>query len=334
MIRTKLPSHEHPLYSMPWVHQCNGCCWVGGYNKDGYCCYEFSIFLHKECAKSSLEINHPSHTEHPLHLSFSEHKDCKLCGQHVFLMFYYCPICDFVVDTACARNPPPDVIEYPKAHEHSLVLHKEDIGDLCNFCKEPISRFLYKCYQRQLKFHFECCMLSLEINYPRHPKHSVKLLVRKDHSFSDGECRFCGEELGRRFYHCSICKFSVDIACVRDPPPLKILFSKAHEHQLNLMPRDISYTCDACGMLGDRSPYSCQQCDFMIHQNCIDLPELSRSIVTTIAFIGVFNLLLGVGHVEFVTKMLIGPMGRILARFVLIMLFILNVQQDIVYGIS
>ncbi|KAG2249595.1 hypothetical protein Bca52824_089223 [Brassica carinata] len=70
-------------------------------------------------------------------------------------------------------------------------------------------------------------------------------------------------------YHCSICKFSVDVDCMRDPPPLAIFFSKAHEHQLNLIPRKISFDCDACGMAG-----SCQQCDFMIHQSCTDLLEI------------------------------------------------------------
>ncbi|XP_018467800.2 uncharacterized protein LOC108839543, partial [Raphanus sativus] len=68
--------------------------------------------------------------------------------------------------------------------------------------------------------------------------------------------------------------FSVDVDCVRDSPPLAILFPKAHEHQLSLTPRKISFDCDACGMAGDRNPYSCQQCDFMIHQSCIDLPEI------------------------------------------------------------
>ncbi|KAL0833971.1 hypothetical protein Bca101_085860 [Brassica carinata] len=117
-------------------------------------------------------------------------------------------------------------------------------------------------------------MLALEIDYPYHPKHPLKILTKEEHHFSDGKCLICGEELRLKFYHCSICKFSVDVGCVRDPPPLTILFPKAHEHQLSLTPRKISFDCDACGMAGDRSPYSCQQCYFMIHQSCIDLPEI------------------------------------------------------------
>ncbi|CAN6968002.1 unnamed protein product [Brassica oleracea var. botrytis] len=279
MNRIKLPTHKHPLYPTPWVRSCSGCYRENDCTKDGYRCYECKIFFHKECAESSLEINHPSHPEHPLHLSIPEYyyesKNCKLCGQTLINMFYHCPLCKFVVDTACIKNPPPDVIEHPKAHKHSLVHLINYYHGTCDFCEEKYcDRYLYKCSQCQLKFHFECSNLPLEITHPFHRKHPLKFLTREEHYFLDGKCRICGDELGRRFYNCSICKFSVDVACVKNPPPLTILFAKAHDHQISLIPRIISFNCDACGLAGDRSPYSCQQCDFMIHQSCIDLPEI------------------------------------------------------------
>ncbi|CAH8326678.1 unnamed protein product, partial [Eruca vesicaria subsp. sativa] len=126
-----------------------------------------------------------------------------------------------------------------------------------------------------MAFHFECSNFPLEITHPFHPKHPLKFLTPVEHNFSDGECGICGNHLWKRFYYCSICKFSVDGSCVKNPPPLTIrLFPKAHDHQISLMPRIISFKCDACGFPGDRSPYSCQQCYFMIHQSCIDLPEI------------------------------------------------------------
>ena len=279
MNRIKLPTHKHPLYPTPWVRSCSGCYRENDCTKDGYRCYECKIFFHKECAESSLEINHPSHPEHPLHLSipekFYESKNCKLCGKTLVNMFYHCPLCKFVVDTVCIKNPPPDVIEHPKAHKHSLVHLINYYHGTCDFCEEKFcDRYLYKCSQCQLKFHFECSNLPLEITHPFHRKHPLKFLTREEHYFLDGKCRICGDELGRRFYNCSICKFSVDVACVKNPPPLTILFAKAHDHQISLIPRIISFNCDACGLAGDRSPYSCQQCDFMIHQSCIDLPEI------------------------------------------------------------
>ncbi|CDY63460.1 BnaCnng42150D [Brassica napus] len=278
MIRIKLPTHKHPLYPTPWVSRCKGCPRRGGYVKDGYRCYECAISFHKECAEAILEIHHPSHHAHPLSLVFKRRgpKNCKLCGVYLYNSKYYqCSICDFVVHTACAKNPPPNVIEYPKAHEHSLVIAK-DLSDFkCDFCGEEIQgSYRYRCSPCRLEFEIGCSMLALEIDYPYHPKHPLKFLTKEEHHFSDGKCLICGEELGLKFYHCSICKFSVDVSCVRDPPPLTVLFPKAHEHQLSLTPRKISFDCDACGMAGDRSPYSCQQCYFMIHQICIDLPEI------------------------------------------------------------
>ncbi|KAH0901291.1 hypothetical protein HID58_040794, partial [Brassica napus] len=267
----KLPTHKHPLYPTPWVSRCEGCPRRGGYVKDGYRCYECAISFHKECAEATLEIHHPSHHAHPLSLKY-----CKLCGEDLFDKIYYqCSICDFVVHTACAKNPPPNVIEYPKAHEHSLVIEKGFYHPRCNFCGGGSrDMYYYRCSLCSLNFEIRCSMLALEIDYPYHPKHPLKILTKEEHHFSDGKCLICGEELRLKFYHCSICKFSVDVGCVRDPPPLTILFPKAHEHQLSLTPRKISFHCDACGIPGDRSPYSCQQCYFMIHQSCIDLPEI------------------------------------------------------------
>ncbi|KAG5413167.1 hypothetical protein IGI04_000734 [Brassica rapa subsp. trilocularis] len=278
MIRIKLATHKHPLYPTPWVSRCEGCPRRGGYVKDGYRCYECAISFHKECAEAILEIHHPSHHAHPLSLvlEWQGLKYCKLCGEDLFNnIYYHCSICDFVVDTACAKNPPPNVIEYPKAHEHSLVIEKDLYHPRCTFCGGGTrDMYYYRCSLCSLNFEIRCSMLALEIDYPYHPQHPLKILTKEEHHFSDGKCLICGEELGLKVYHCSICKFTVDVGCVRDPPPLTILFPKAHEHQLNLTPRKISFVCDACGMEGDRSPYSCQQCYFMIHQSCIDLPEI------------------------------------------------------------
>ncbi|CAN6861411.1 unnamed protein product [Brassica oleracea] len=47
-----------------------------------------------------------------------------------------------------------------------------------------------------------------------------------------------------------------------------------HDHQLTLLPRLYSFTCNACGLKGDRSPYACFDCGFMIHQDCLALPRV------------------------------------------------------------
>ncbi|KFK38131.1 hypothetical protein AALP_AA3G073700 [Arabis alpina] len=49
---------------------------------------------------------------------------------------------------------------------------------------------------------------------------------------------------------------------------------KIHEDAFILLPREITFTCNACGLIGERNPYVCIACDLMIHKVCIDLPRV------------------------------------------------------------
>lgn len=79
-------------------------------------------------------------------------------------------------------------------------------------------------------------------------------------------CILCGEESQRVLCRCSKCNFSICIYCERNPPPLTVEHTKTHKHKLSLLARRVSFTCNVCGMEGDRSPYTCIQCSFLVHQ--------------------------------------------------------------------
>ncbi|CAN8308638.1 unnamed protein product [Cochlearia groenlandica] len=64
------------------------------------------------------------------------------------------------------------------------------------------------------------------------------------------------------------------MCCVLHPPPQSHMDLNDHCHQITLLPRLDSFTCNACGLTGDRSPYICVQCNFMIHQDCLGLPRV------------------------------------------------------------
>ncbi|CAH2069300.1 unnamed protein product [Thlaspi arvense] len=115
-----------------------------------------------------------------------------------------------------------------------------------------------------------------EIIHSYHSLHPLKFLTGKPPDYSDGKCRLCGGKVDTHshFYHCSSCNFTLDHRCAVNPPAQTLLDLKVHDHKLTLLPRLDSFTCNACGLKGDRSPYVCFQCGFMIHQDCLALPRL------------------------------------------------------------
>ncbi|CAH2065282.1 unnamed protein product [Thlaspi arvense] len=282
----KLPIHKHPLFSSSRFHgHCDACTNTQGEYYGGYRCNDSDcnlVFFHKECAESPSEINHPSHPEHPLKLTHDPPRSmCDLCGKNIYVAeapyFYHCSICDFNVDTSCARKPSfPLVVPHPNPQEPPFVFIKENQTEFgcCGVCEQPVfGAYLYGRPSCDEYVHLECINLAEKVNLPFHPSHRFELT--KSASLSgDKVCLLCGVSLERVLYYCSTCDFRVCLGCVITPPPLVIEHSRTHEHHLTLSSRQISFTCNVCGMHDDRSSYSCLPCDFMVHRSCIDLPQV------------------------------------------------------------
>ncbi|KAG7620103.1 Protein kinase C-like phorbol ester/diacylglycerol-binding domain [Arabidopsis suecica] len=296
--------HEHVM--MPWNDLRKGdCCGHLEAISDGYYCKSCDFFLHRKCGDSSEYIEHPAHFIHTLKLQSKPGHVCDLCGEGILHLCYRCEICDFDVHLYCVKHPPPEVIDISETHPHKLTLLKENIEFNCDAkCGKAGFGFPYKCHECDLAFHVDCVWNPsetkhpLEVNHTYHTLHPLKLLTSQP-DYSDGKCRLCSRKIDRLFYHCSACDFSLDMRCVLNPPSHSILDLKAHAHQLILRPRLDSFTCNACGLSGDRSPYICVQCDFMIHQECLSLPRLINinrhdHRVSHTSVLGVVNSVCGV----------------------------------------
>ncbi|CAA7051959.1 unnamed protein product [Microthlaspi erraticum] len=281
--------HKHVM--MPRKDKRKGdCCGRFEASSDGYYCKICDFFFHKTCVESSQSINHPSHLMHSLTLQDrQDHYSCTLCRRHMENLIYSCEECGFHTDLHCAMYPPPDVIDNSETHGHKLTFYKWALEYYCYAkCGSIGEGASYSCDECGLTFHSGCVdhplkpnrssevKHPLEVNHSHHPLHPLKLLKGVERpNYCDGTCRLCGKEIGDKlFYHCSSCNFTVDMRCVVSPPAPSLLNLKAHDHQLNLIPRLISFTCNACGLKGDRSPYVCIQCGFMVHQDCLDFPRL------------------------------------------------------------
>ncbi|WZY90792.1 hypothetical protein YC2023_047527 [Brassica napus] len=291
MEEIEVPRHEHPVRR--FTRFLSGCC--GAHCTDheriygGYRCNEPGCdkAFHKECAEALPEIINSFHPEHPLKLilDYSCPNACSLC-QRKFGIGYTCSLCDFHIDLKCVRIPPPT--ENSCLHEHPLKLsHGEPSDSLeyeCAVCGSTIGVYIYICHQCEFAIHLRCVDDAPKAYHTSHPEHPLKsILMSSLPDYADIKCLLCGDEFDdsnpwneedKQLHHCDVCNFSICGDCKTNPPPVCVVSSTTHEHQLHLVPRRMDFTCNACGTLGDRSPYFCLQCNFMIHRECIDLPRV------------------------------------------------------------
>ncbi|CDY48718.1 BnaA09g09930D [Brassica napus] len=230
MEKVDLPVHNHPLLPLTrFSHgRCKGC-WSHGYIYGGYRCND-------------------------------------LC-QVWFDTGYFCSICDFKLDLGCAWRPsPPLTLENTDTHEHHLVLSNGVGSELsqstrnCKVCSSEVLEFkqYYECHQCELFFHVKCTKIYLDEYHTSHPEHPLKFLTGDETpGYADKKCLLCGVEFNQELHHCDVCNFSICRGCAGNPPPLSVMSSKTHEHQLHLFPRLVDFTCNACGT-----------------RDCIDLPRI------------------------------------------------------------
>ncbi|KAL0709725.1 hypothetical protein Bca4012_016703 [Brassica carinata] len=302
MERVELPQlHEHPLipFNRFDFTRCELCLSADDYAigkpyiYGGYRCNVLGcelVVLHKDCANPLKEINHSFHPDHPLKLIIptfplkdSQPHTC-FCG-NVFKVGYYCTICDFKLDLRCARNSNPLVLpESSYGHQHQLKLVRDpEVWSEWEICKVCVRRVYLKlphfgCQDcKEFVIHMDCEYFSQEAYHTSHPKHPLKSLSGESPDYADIKCLLCEKKFDQEHYqlhHCDVCNVSICRPCMKYPPPVDVECLKTHEHQLHLVPRLIDFICSACGTKGNRSPYFCLPCNFMIHWECIDLPRV------------------------------------------------------------
>ena len=122
------------------------------------------------------------------------------------------------------------------------------------------------------------------VEFPSH-RHPLNLVEEEGEDEEEEEnddeeesrvCGLCGEKVKGSRYECSECNFTVHLGCAKNPPSPVIEKSKIHEHTLTLLPTHVSFTCNACGLSGDKSPYVCLKCSFMVHRDCIGFPRVIK----------------------------------------------------------
>ncbi|CAH2045178.1 unnamed protein product [Thlaspi arvense] len=265
--------------------KCDAC---DGSFRAGRYCDGCKFTIHMRCVFllyiKDKALKHPSHVGHRLKLLTTGapvHTDprCHLCGKNTKRLLYRCSTCklnldiDCMLDALCGQAH----VNMPW-HPHPLLrLTFRDLVQ-CEACHR-IQEDGYFCPRCRMAVHEDCVSVfeSPEITHPSHVRHNLKLLTDGAPDYTDKTCHVCGDHSENLLYHCDICKFNLDLYCaIKEPRPFALLDTKVHEHTLTLMPKLISFVCDACGRTkGEGAPYVCLQCDSMIfHQDCTQLPRV------------------------------------------------------------
>ncbi|ESQ50733.1 hypothetical protein EUTSA_v10022611mg [Eutrema salsugineum] len=174
-------------------------------------------------------------------------------------------------------------------------------GKEMTFC----DAFYYLCKTCDVEFHDRCHMSPRKMTHPFHPQHPLVFSVLNhktmiiyecnlheyydegftpqsgipDHGNVFETCTWCGGNLKDYsfFYRCSICNFCLDPPCSKIFPLPTIPNPKSHHHSLFFLPRPLLLPCDACGLVEKKNPsYTCLQCNYIVHESCIDLPRIIK----------------------------------------------------------
>ncbi|KAJ4908469.1 Cysteine/Histidine-rich C1 domain family protein [Raphanus sativus] len=159
-------------------------------------------------------------------------------------------------------------------HDHPLSCEEVDHFSCKLFCM--ITGVGYRCVECNFSLHKDCVDRCL--THPFHCSHFLKILptasLDKNENDHHHDCHFCKKRLPFVLARCTICNINMDLTCLGHVPPRTIFQPKHHTHSLTLLPRLVTFTCNACGVESDRNPYVCLSCNLMVHKDCIDLPRV------------------------------------------------------------
>lgn len=158
-------------------------------------------------------------------------------------------------------------------------------GEQKQFLRDP---FHYHCTTCDVDYHQGCHLRSKQITHPYHLQHPLTF-TRLDENPQNNNvvhtrsrinfdlCGWCVKNPDTWVYSCSICSFRLCLPCSEKIPLLTIHNPKNHHHPLYFLPRPLLVTCDACGLVRAwETSYTCFQCNYMVHESCMDLPRIIK----------------------------------------------------------
>ncbi|ANM57921.1 Cysteine/Histidine-rich C1 domain family protein [Arabidopsis thaliana] len=192
------PKNKHRLYL------------ESGEDASHFLCKDCNGEDHVECEKTPVEVKHLLHPKHSLQLvlqksSITQTRKCFCCDEDLKLIFYYCTVCDYAMNIACAEKPPVLFIDHPKWHADTLALFPRQAFLTCNVCAVADSSSpIYMCPPCDFVVHLKCISLPRVIRISRH-QHRISFTT----SFDEGD------------WSCGVCRKTIDndyggYSCIKD----------------------------------------------------------------------------------------------------------------------
>ncbi|KAG2300077.1 hypothetical protein Bca52824_036549 [Brassica carinata] len=303
--------HDHPLAYLKKRDEESPCelC-EENINGPSYSCIQCHVHFHLDCIHLAKEVNHPCHSNHPLQLIAVESL-INGAEKKITLSLF---ICNFSICLICIKNPPPLVIEHTKTHKHPLHLFSKKMPFICDVCGEEGDEMPYVCVLCAFLIHGECIDLPRIININRHD-HRMYFTHHLGPDYL--KCGVCHLSLNQYHgtYSCSVCpNYAAHSRCVvrsgvwdgvelegipddtKYIAPFKVVaddlivhFShKDHTlrlHKDNVTQSDRWLQCEACmyPVVFD-SIYVCDECGYVLHEKCANLPMKKRLIFDTVPY--------------------------------------------------
>ncbi|XP_019088068.1 PREDICTED: uncharacterized protein LOC109127576 [Camelina sativa] len=299
---------QSPLKYTKFSSKCYACYEDHHDNKQGYKCDCCSFCIHEEC----LIANLPSRHKHPLKvINCDYYKElCRLCEtQRYPQILYHCSQCSFNICIPCARTPL--IFDQTKVHDHALLQVTIKLPFTCDACGLSSTEYPSICLQCCFIIHRACIFLPRVIYINRHD-HRISHV----YSLANGKwiCGVCYEHVNGDYgaYSCSVCSYVVHSICAtnkkvwdgrelegvpdedekEESKPFEVINEElikhfSHEHHLKASlsssrleePRE---HCDACTLpFYSELCYKCTQCDFILHNECANLPLKKRHEIST-----------------------------------------------------
>ncbi|VYS57279.1 unnamed protein product [Arabidopsis thaliana] len=225
-----------------------------------------------DAEKPRCLLSHPADSPHNLSVGCDPKLPlgCFTCGGKTTVrrqdyLHFHCTTCDVKFHEGCQTRPRRITHPYHLQHPLTLFYRNPETGIISNII--PYSS------------PYESDTSDPESNSSGEGKSELVDIIPSKSDIIFDKCTWCGKDFKGDvwFYRCLICGFCLDLSCALTLPPLTIANPKSHHHSLLFLPRPLLVPCDACGLVNALEPsYACFQCNYMIHQNCIDLPRVIK----------------------------------------------------------